>query len=333
MKTVIALLESILLVGILSSCRAPVTQRATQSALTPDTWRQLMRQVPLPKNGCFEGTYPGMDWQEVTCTTPPTYPQSPAQDSRNHSVGNGNSFTAQVAGTISSVTGSFESASITGETGNKFSTDCSSSVPEVRDTFALQINTNVFDTAAEGCNQRSGCKGWQQFVYSNAGKAYIQNWLISNGAACPQGWIAFQDDCFKNSVATSVPTQTMVNLAQLSLSGTVNGSMNSVFLSIASSDNSAMDKIFAVRQDNVLNLAQGWNNAEFNVFGDGCSSQANFNAGTALAVRVSIASTPASTPSCLRTGFTEETNNLDLKGCSSFGEEGAPAGILFTEGN
>ncbi|HEX9091414.1 MAG TPA: hypothetical protein VF831_07980 [Anaerolineales bacterium] len=293
-----------------------------------------MLQTPLQKNGCFQVTYPDMNWQEVPCTTAPTYPQLPLSNSTNKSVGNFNSYAAQVPGTISSTTGSFDSVTgLTSETGNKFSSDCSSYIPDVRNTFTLQLNTNVFSTTVSGCDQHPGCKGWQQFVYSNSGKLYIQNWLIDYGPPCPKDWTSFGDDCYSGSSATSVPAQAIENLAQLSLTANVTGTMNTVILSIRNNKYWATDQLSAISQDNVLGLAQDWDTAEFNLFGDGCSSQANFNAGTTIQVRLNIASNPMSVPTCLSTGFTEETNNLDLRSCSSFGAAGTPAGIMFIEDN
>ncbi len=347
---VCSLIIASLLMGIFSSCATPGIKPVTnippnvqspapisatlEPTLDPEIWRQSMLHTPLPKNGCFQVTYPGTTWLEVRCTTAPAYPQLPLSNSSDKSVGNFNSYAAQVAGTISSATGSFDTViGLTGETGNRFSSDCSSYIPAVRDTFALQLNTNVFSTAESGCDQHQGCKGWQQFVYSNTGKVYIQSWLIDYGTPCPKDWTSFGDDCYSGSPAASVPAQVIENLAQLSLAAQVTGAMNTVILSIRSSKYWSTDQLSAISQDNVLGLAQGWNTAEFNLFGDGCSSQASFNPGTTLTVRLNIASNPMSVPACLNTGFTEETNNLNLRSCSSFGEAGTSAGVVFIEDN
>ncbi len=344
------LLIASLLMGILSSCTAPGTQPVTkippnvqspapisatiESTPDPEIWRQTMLDTPLPKNGCFQVTYPGVNWQEVQCTAAPAYPQLSLSNRSENSVGNFNSYAAQVAGTISSAIGSFDSVTgLTGETGNQYSPECSSYLPDVRDTFTLQLNTNVFNTNASGCDQHPGCKGWQQFVYSNSGKVYIQSWLIDYGTPCPKDWTSFGDDCYSGSPATSVPAQVIDNLAQLCLAAKVTGTMNTLILSMRSSKYWSTNQLSAIGQEDVSGLAQNWNTAEFNIFGDGCSSQATFNGGTALTVRLNIASHPMSTPTCLNTGFTEETNNLNLRSCSSFGGAGSPAGIVIMEDN
>ena len=50
-------------------------------------------------------------------------------------------------------------------------------------------------------------------------------------------------------------------------------------------------ELYAAVGDNLFNadLAQGWNTAEFNIFGDGCSTQAIFNNGSTLVARTSVA--------------------------------------------
>ena len=70
------------------------------------------------------------------------------------------------------------------------------------------------------------------------GRAFIQYWLIKYNTACPAGqnWNQFSFPgstdiyCFRNDQrgAVSVPNQPITNLAQLSLSGTVSASSDSV---------------------------------------------------------------------------------------------------------
>jgi hypothetical protein len=42
----------------------------------------------------------------------------------------------------------------------------------------------------------------------------------------------------------------------------------------------------AMANDNVVNLSQGWNTAEWNIVGDCCFAQANFSAGTTIVPRL-----------------------------------------------
>ena len=69
---------SILLSG-LAACapgKPPAHTRPSPTTSEQD-FQKEMTQVPLPKKGCFKATYPTREWQEVPCTTAPTYPQTP----------------------------------------------------------------------------------------------------------------------------------------------------------------------------------------------------------------------------------------------------------------
>jgi hypothetical protein len=83
-------------------------------------------------------------------------------------------------------------------------------------------------------------------------------------------------------------------------------------------------------------LSQGWKSVDFNVYGDGAGTQANFNSGSTVVVQ--ILTNPkldgSFTPLCASQGgsVTLETNNLSVIGqCCSIA--GALPGIQFTETN
>lgn len=87
--------------------------------------------------------------------------------------------------------------------------------------------------------------------------------------------------------------------------------------------------------DSVVSLANYWQTAEFNVFGDGNGSAATFNHNSsnvaALKVRTAVDAGSSAAPSCLATGYTAETNNLNF-GIFTASPAGAnPAAIVFTE--
>ena len=202
--------------------------------------------------------------------------------------------------------------------------------------FTLQLNTNTFTTAV--CSSMS-CSGWQQFVFENDGNgsataiAYMQYWLLNYGPNCPAGWYqggpSAPNDCYKNSAngVGSIPVQTMANLAQLSLTGTASlGGMDTLTMLAPSGD------LYAMGSDSLLNLAQGWHAAEFNIFGDGYGTQANFSSGTTIVVKTSVDSGTTSAPSCVAESFTGETDNLTLvPPCCPYG--GASPAIEFMESN
>jgi hypothetical protein len=295
-------------------------------------WRASMLRTPKPKKGCFKATYPNTQWEEVPCTTAPQRPYPPARGRRPDTVGNGTDNGARVSGSISSAEGSFDSVTgVTSETGTTYSNGCSNPVSNVPNTFSLQLNTKPFNTST--CNGVAGCQGWQQFVFSNGGSVFMQYWLLSYNRTCPAGagWNQYQNgsqiDCWKNGTAAAAPVQTIANLSQLSLTGNAaSGGTDSVVLSVDGSLYSAQGA------DNVLNLAQGWQDAEFNVFGDSCSSEANFNTGATIVVRTSVDNGTTNAPSCVDEGFTGEINSTTLVNpCCAIG--GASPAIVFKEGD
>jgi streptogramin lyase len=91
-------------------------------------------------------------------------------------------------------------------------------------------------------------------------------------------------------------------------------------------------QLFTVQQPSLLGLSsQEWTSAEFNVFGFCCGDEAVFNAGTTINPELQISGS-IGIPSCQKTGFTGETNNLTLLNpCCAYG--GASPDDTFVESN
>ncbi|MGO9316825.1 MAG: hypothetical protein ACLPXT_03840 [Terracidiphilus sp.] len=292
----------------------PIASQAAQpTRAVRETWRKSLVQKPLSKKGCFKASYPSTEWQEVPCTKAPERPYPPAKGKRPETVGNGTDFSAQVtSGHISSAEGSFNS--VTGVTSAS------------SDTFSLQLNTSPFSTSV--CNGHAGCQGWQQYVYSNSGVVFIQYWLLNYNATCPSGWNTYGGDCWENGPsAASVPVQPITNLVNITLTGTANaGGMDNFHIAVGS------DIYSGANEDNILNLAQGWTTAEYNIFGDGGGSGVSFNSGSTIVVKTSVNNGTANSPSCVEEGFTGETNNLNLVNpCCPYG--GPTPNIQFMQTN
>jgi len=255
-----------------------------------------------------------------------------------------NDFAAQVSGLILTAEGSFISVTPEiSETGNTYSAaNCSVPIAtNVANAFTLQLNTNTFAStkACSSGSTRSMCKGWQQFVFdNNAAQAYIQYWLENygtTGTACPTGWSSYPSpsssnevDCYTNNGnGMVIPAQTMADLSQITMTATAgSGATDTLLLQTASGD------LYASGLDSLLNLAQGWHAAEFNIFGDGCSSQANFSNGSTIVVKTSVDDRSLDTPTCVTESFTGETDNLTLvPPCCPYG--GASPAIEFLESN
>ena len=291
--------------------RPPVAaQPAAASALSQEAWRAVMLRTPRPRKGCFQASYPVVKWQEVPCA-PPTR--------RTYSVGHGNDFSAKVPGLLTEATGSFDAVNSTGETGI-FGPD----------SYSLQVNSSFFKSPeCAGAEIPNNCQGWAQFIYApSVAGVFIEYWLIHWGnVPCPAGWTSVPPSCLLNTPTMPVPVQKVSDLNQLSLTGTASaGGMDSATLA-------TMNQIYtSAADDTTIHLAQGWNYAEFNIFGDGGSTAATFNAGSNLIVRTSVTDGTQNAPACQGDGYTGETNNLTLvTPCCPYA--GAKPAIVFDESN
>ncbi len=161
----------------------------------------------------------------------------------------------------------------------------------------------------------------------------MEYWLLGyGGTTCPPGqpWIvAGGGNCVFNGPTTYVAPQTVADLAGLVMTATTSASGQDTVALATTSGN-----LFATGQDSVLDLAQFWNTAEFNVFGDCCSTETNFSTPTTLVIRTAINDGTTNAPSCGTSSFTAETNNLTLAPtaasvCCPYG--GASPAIEFME--
>jgi hypothetical protein len=297
------------------------TQPSSEEAANREAWRKSMAQHPLPKKGCFKASYPNREWKEVACQAPSKFPNPPQRGGGKgrgpNTVGNtSGDWSAQTAGVISSAEGSFNSVNVSGVDTNG---------------YMLQLNTQFFPNSP-ACGGVSGCLAWQQFLYSptQCGGAciFMEYWLIGYGATCPGApWMSDgAGDCWFNSANTPVTAQSVADLTNVTLTATASaGGQDSVVLSTSGGTLSAL------AQDSVVSLANFWNTAEFNAFGDCCGSETIFNNPTTLVLKTSINDGTNNPPTCHNQSFTAETNNLDLGICCPYG--GASPAIEFMEGN
>jgi hypothetical protein len=310
------------------------TPQSSQQPVGPDqvraeaSWRESMRQVAIPNNkrACFAASYPQTTWSEVACATPPNQPYPFRRGfSDPNVVGNGTDYSAEVPNLINGATGSFSGVTgVTSESGN-----VNGNPPPVANTFSLQLNSKPFPTTLCNGSPNQFCQGWQQFVYSNSGVAFIQYWLLNYNTTCPAGYNTYGTDCWRNGPnGVSVPPQPITNLPGLSLTGTANSNgTDTVIMAIPGGT------MGAANVDSILNLASGWNGVEFVLVGDCCSSQAIFNAGSTTTVTTTVHhGSTTNAPTCILAGYTGETNNLTLVATAAIGIQPSPA-ILSTQSN
>jgi hypothetical protein len=179
----------------------------------------------------------------------------------------------------------------------------------------------------------NGC--WQQFVlfncncggYGQAYTVYIDYWLLgyySTYGQCPTlglvNWNNYANtDCWANTLYASTGSQSPANLGSYSLLGgtVVSGSYDDNVQFCNSSNCYSY-----VLPGTVLNLASGWVQAEFNVFGAGNGSQANFvpTTGNTFSIYDDVIFPTAISPNCSSHATeTGESNNLYLGSCSTGG--------------
>jgi len=297
-----------------------------------------MAENPATQTGCFAVSYPSTVWEPTHCISAPTIPLLPyAGGAVPSTVGNGNDEVAQSpSAPIGSSVGSFAVSGLASETDNQYGAN----------NYGLQINSQFFMTTTLYTMSKPTL-GWEQFVWINwpysgntVGVEYIQYWLIgyqTSYGSCPTSripagtsWYAYSTtDCYANSNAIATPLEQATNLANIGLEG------------FANYHNSAADaNVFCVSgtcyqlsvTDQILNLSQNWLDSEFNIFGTGTGSEAQFNPYTMITVTNSLKDQSGNPilPSCVNTGYTGESNNLNLVTGSCASRSGQ---IEFTETN
>lgn len=311
---------------------APVAETATPT--TPGTvtkemeeWWEAAAQVSVPQEGCFEVTYPSVEWRTIPCTTPPNRPYPPGDGPRPATVGNGTDYSAAVTDQITSATGSFDSVTgVTSVTGTTYGAGCTNPVTGVANIFSLQLNTAPFTTPACNGSPNPNCQGWQQFVYSNSFGTFVQYWLLNYNTACPAGWFTFPvgggtTHCWRNGpgAAPRGPQRTSADLPNMRLVGITGAVLDTIVMWAGGTS------LRRVNQDSILNLNTNWQGVEYCIVGDGCGSQAVFNAGSKLLVRTTVQHASSDAPSCVLIGYTGETNNLTLSAAPSIASATQPA--------
>jgi len=291
------------------------------------SWSAAIAQKPVPGNGCFTASYPSRVWRQVACTAAPARRFLPRSGARGFTVGDGNDYAAAaVSGLVSQTIGTFPTVKgVKSETGLNGAND-----------YSLQLNSQFYTTAAcKGATDPSQCLGWQQFVYSSGGNGstgygFMQYWLINYGSNCPTSssvtWMSYSGDCYANSNAVSVPLQVITQLEHLKITGkAVSNGVDTFTLTTAS------DAYSVTGKDSVVYLAKSWNASEFNVIGDGDGSEADFNSGSSVTVKISLKDGLKTAPACESdAGTTGETNNLNLGSCKASASSNS---VEFVESN
>jgi len=328
-------------------------QDMTSSTATPHfanavSWRGFMSKNPPPKVGCFVITYPSTTWNATKCVTAPPIPLTHSLMPSTVGGAYGDWVAESPSTLIGSSVGGF--SSVTGLTSESDSSAGSN-------RYSLQVNTNTFSTTTSYTGGQMAT-GWEQFVYLNyvgcygtlctacfvSGCTYIQYWLIGHDSSCtsytaPPGgtsWSYFAgtateaSGCYANGPAVSAPSEAATNLANMLMIGFSNYE-SSTYGSIDEGEFCVSDTCYGMGvTDQVLNLYQNWQDSEFNIFGYGGGSEANFNSGTTITITNGLTDQNGNiiSPSCPSSPFsyTAEENNLNLGPCLTSGNR-----IVFPE--
>jgi hypothetical protein len=320
---------------------------------TQEVWRENIRQIAPPDEGCFHVSFPSTQWEQVACVEAvPVFHSSPAHAihkfalhlaGEEETAGNGTDYVAETSGLTTSATGSFPTVTgVTTETGVGVAEYGDGGILGAND-YSLQLNTEIDTNSPAGCTQyhNVACGTWQQFVYASDyesgsdGDIFMQYWLFFSGEErCPSGWGngGFSEGvqaCYKNSATVALPDVKASALATVKLSGSaVSGGNDTLTFTIGTQAYSTSGK------DSVLKIASTWDQSEFNVVGDAGGSEADFNSGASITVKIAVSSGTTSAPTCLGpsgAGTTGESNNLNLGSCSAV--SGSTPYIQFTESN
>jgi hypothetical protein len=310
-------------------------------AVARQAWREDIAQIATPSAGCFQANYPSIVWEQVACkqlTQHAVHPVLPlrVKQQQAETAGNGNDYVLQSPGStlISSLTGSFPSVTgVTSEQGVGVASYGGGGILGPNE-YSLQINTQ-FTSTTSACNGHSGCTVWQQAVYApdyettGSAAVFFQYWLIGyGGTRCPSGWGSDgSGDCYKNSNYVTAPDVPATQLGNVKLAFTAaSGGSDKVTFTNGTTAYSIS------ASDSVEKIATVWKQAEFNVVGNAGGSEAQFNSGSSITVKLAANYGSTTAPSCVaNAGSTGESNNLNLGSCSAVG--GSSPYIQFTESN
>jgi hypothetical protein len=322
-----------------------------------ETWRQKIIHAARPKaTACYKANYPDTEWQEVPCVSKPRKAFLPriAKGVHTDQVGgnSGADFSATTDNPITEAEGSFDTVTTSG----------ASNVS----SYTLQLNIAPISpvnacsgSPGTGIASLPGCQGWEQFVYStdNGGDIATQYWLLQWGkvgdkcqtpvsASCDgshvftDGWCPFTlqdqagdkfEDCaIGGSLVTGIGAVAASSLKSITINAFPADASNPVDKMTATVSGSSSN---APGINKFPELKTDWKEVEFNIFGDGNSTDATFNPNTTLEVRTSVASGTTLGPHCDFRSFTGESNNLTLVATTSNPAKSSLPSLVFTETN
>ncbi|XTZ17445.1 hypothetical protein ACQSSU_08810 [Micromonospora echinospora] len=302
---------------------------------------KLVKETPPEGGGCFTARYPTLVWLERACapaTSGPMLPRTteqappPVSDPVPLVVGGNAHFVAETPDPTKPIVqafGTFDEARNmdTVKTVNPLTGVVTDGA------YSLQLNTNFFSTpACADATVPANCQGWMQFVFANqpgGAELFIEYWLRRYDKACPTGWTPWNygtgnTDCFIKTPPSTLASVPVGRLDEMELSGDVQGPVPVASLRVG------QDVTFNVGSTtDLVKIGANWKQAEFNVFGNGFASEAQFPANAYSKVRTRINYGGTAAPVCVEAGFTSESNNLNYG--SKPTKQGVGPALLFEQ--
>jgi hypothetical protein len=310
-------------VMLVAGTQVGATANVPATAENLQAWQAMMaKNVNSLTEGCATADYPSMAWEKIECVAPPSVPMAPkASDPTPLNIGEGTGVVAEMpaAQPITQATGSFDMNGSTGPISVK------SPVPGqgvVTNAYTLQLNTEFFKTSLCALGPEL-CRGWQQFVFANdgttGGKVFIEYWLLSYKddplGTCPDSpgmglnWeritIGGKLSCYLKSAAAPVPNMPLTRDAMSNYR-----LVGDIVQNVATFMNGT--RLYLAPGPNVFGPKPAWTMVEYNVFGYGDGSVAEFNLGADFRVRTDIVNGTTVEPKCVAAGFSSESNNLNF---------------------
>jgi len=311
MNSRIRLLGTAALIAVLSLA---MFSSVADAALTPKEWKDLMIKAHTPKAGCFEAAYPSTEVREVACGPPSNIEPTVG--------GASGDWTGHETGlAIGSASGSFSSVSgLTSETDN----------PNGDNYYSIQVNSKKWSGGSTCTVDTRTTTCWVQFVWQNQpgppgpnqGNLNIWYWLVnfySQYNYCPTN-LGYTQSTTDTASCRYVTTSTITDridppsstFPQIIVRGTAKDISNNDQASLCTNTHCWYNSEAYTR----LNLYQYWYDVEWNIFGVGGLSIANFNTGTSISINVNMWDSNGAqiTPSVNdpAISFTGERNNMNL---------------------
>lgn len=299
----------------------PQATIAGTSSNTITAWQAQIRGIDVPGRGCFTASFPATVWTPVSCKK---------ADNTLFMVGGvysdytgaANAYIYSSVGQVTSETQFVGECMLTVVGGNQ--NNCVYS-----NDFSIQLNTNLFQA---NCNGHT-VTGVEQFLYKTNtnvdGHLEIQYWLRNCAQyGCPSPFSSPASDPADCEYTTSPTDVQLPGIAGDSTNYWILANLTSSTVTLYGKATSSLDTAefcfsstcWANTGSDYLGLSNyKWLSSEWNLFGPGGGSEAYFYSPFSITIRVD--SYVKVSVSCTSGSITNESNNMNLGGCSSSGGE------------